>query len=228
MKKLALFIALATMFKSGFTQFQGSLTYETIATNKIVTVYSQNSTMARIDARIYPLKAGVPDSVNAKDQDPLIYDLKAGTQLTLHPKMSTAIKTFYSVFSSEKMMKMTPSDFTITLIGTEKVGNYNCKHFRLVIKKVYKDINLWITQDLGIANILVCPAFMYYTPGTIGKKVIEDAGGQGIVVKGTSGPQTINLVSYTKRTPPNSLFQVPSGYNTLDQTPTEQSILNKN
>jgi hypothetical protein len=228
MKKLTLSIFLAIILYQGFSQFQGTLTYETIYVNKTVTTYNQNSTMGRIDAKIYPMKGTVPDTANAKSQDPLIYDFNAGTQWTLHPNMSMAIKTFYTTLSTEKLMKMTPADFTVTLIGTEKVGNYNCQHFRLVIKKSYKDINLWITKDLGNANILICPAFLYYTPGCLGTSLIQAAGGNGVVVKGTSGPQTLNLVNYSKRTPPNSLFQVPSGYSSVDNTAAEQSLINKN
>jgi hypothetical protein len=219
MKKLSLLAVLSIFFFPAFTQFQGSLTYEQNATNKIVTTYYQNSTMGRIDAKIYPLlKNKVPDTANAKDQDPLIFDFNANREITLHSNMKMAITTLPNTFFFEKQMQMTSSDVTVKLVGSEKVGNYSCQHFHVMVKKSMKDLNIWITQDLGNANIIICPMFLYYTPGCIGTQMIQSAGGTGVVVKATSGPLTINLVSYTKRTPPTSLFQTPSGYQSVDHS----------
>lgn len=218
MKKLALLGILATYFFQAFSQFQGSLTYEQIATNKIVSTYYQAGTKGRMDARIYPLKNKIPDTVNAKDQNPLIYDFAANRVITLHPDMKIAVTTQFTTLMYEKLMKKTPADYTIKLVGSEKVGNYSCQHFHFVDKKSMKDLNIWITQDLGNANLIICPFFLYYEPGTIAAQVIQAAGGSGVVVKATLGPLTINLVGYTKRTPPNSLFQTPSGYQSVDHS----------
>jgi len=52
------------------------------------------------------------------------------------------------------------------------------------------------------------------------------AGGNGVVVKATSGPLTLNLTKYSKRTPPNALFKAPSDYSSQDNTALEQSMIN--
>ena len=218
MKKLSLLAFLTTFFFQAFSQFQGSLTYEQVATNKVVTTYYQNGNMSRIDAKIYPIVNKVPDTANAKDQFPLIYDLTANREITLHTDAKIAITTLPNTQRTEQLMKFTSKDIIVTLVGAEKVGNYSCQHFRVNIKKSMRDMNIWITQDLGNANMIILPMFLYYEPGCIGMQVIVQAGGNGVVVKATSGPLTINLVGVTKRTPPNNLFQTPSGYQSVDHS----------
>ena len=218
MKKLSLLGFLTTFFLQAFSQFQGSLTYEQVATNKVVTTYYQNGNMSRIDAKIYPIINKVPDTANAKAQFPLIYDFTANREITLHTDAKVAITTLPNTQRTEKLMNTTSNDISVKLVGAEKVGNYSCQHFHVVVKKSMRDMNIWITQDLGNANMIILPMFLYYGPGCVATQMIQQAGGNGVVVKATSGPLTINLVGVTKRTPPNNLFQTPSDYQSVDHS----------
>jgi len=218
MKKLSLLAFLTTLFFQAFSQFHGSLTYEQVASNIVVTTYYDNGNMSRIDAKIYPIKNKVPDTANAKDQFPLIFDIAANREITLHTDAKIAITTVPNTQRTEQLMKMTANDISVTFVGAEKVGNYSCQHFHVVVKKSMRDMNIWITQDLGNANMIILPMFLYYGPGCTATQVIQQAGGNGVVVKATSGPLTINLVGVTKRTPPNSLFQTPSDYQSVDHS----------
>jgi hypothetical protein len=218
MKKLSLLGLLTTFFLQAFSQFQGSLTYEQVATNKVVTTYYQNGNMSRIDAKIYPIKNKVPDTANAKDQFPLIYDFTANREITLHTDAKIAITTLPNTQMMEKLMNMTSNDISVKLVGAETVGNYSCQHFHVNIKKSMRDMNVWITQDLGNANIIILPMFLYFESGSMAMQILAQAGGNGVVVKATSGPLTINLVGVIKRTPPNKLFQTPSDYQSVDHS----------
>jgi len=218
MKKLSLLGLLTTFFLQAFSQFNGTLTYEQVATNIVATTYYQNGNMSRIDARIYPIKNKVPDTANAKNQFPLIYDFTASREITLHTDAKIAITTLPNTIMMEKLMGITSNDVIVKFVGAEKVGNYSCQHFHVNINKSKRDMNVWITQDLGNANILILPMFLYFESGSIAMQVLAQAGGNGVVVKATSGPLTINLVNVTKRTPPNSLFQTPSDYTSVDHS----------
>src|SRR5689334_17832171 len=118
MKKLFLLGFLTTFFLQAFSQFHGSLTYEQVATNKIVTTYYQSGSMSRIDARIYPIVNKVPDTAHAKDQFPLIFDFTADREITLHTDAKLAITTLPNTQMMEKLMGITSNDIIVKLVGT--------------------------------------------------------------------------------------------------------------
>jgi hypothetical protein len=62
MKRIFALALLANTLQSASAQFQGVLVYEAVFVNKVVTTFSENATMGRIDARTFKMKGGVVDS----------------------------------------------------------------------------------------------------------------------------------------------------------------------
>lgn len=76
MKKLtaaAIFLSLAT---SVFAQFEGVLTYDCTIKNKTLTTIYESKTKVLVEAKIYPMKAGIADIKEAKEQDPILFDFE--------------------------------------------------------------------------------------------------------------------------------------------------------
>ncbi|MDP4254746.1 MAG: DUF4412 domain-containing protein [Bacteroidota bacterium] len=217
MKKLTFMVILAASIRPAEAQFTGTLVYQsTTSTNFRLTTVHEKGNQARIDCRIYSLKSGVPDSSTGQDQDPLIDDFTANKETKLLYKQQVAsIGPFTDVWS-QKRLKISPAEISVTLVGTETINGYSCKHFIINWKISKKE--LWITQDLGTSPVYILPAFLYYHPGSVFLDKLIAAGGAGIVVKGVTGPANIILAHVDKTSPPSSVFAIPSGYSTRDVT----------
>jgi hypothetical protein len=216
MKKLTFLLILAASIRPAAAQFTGTLVYSSTNGSFFLTTVHEKGHQARIDCRIYSLKAGVPDSSTGQDQVPLIDDFSTNKQTKLLYKMQIAnIGPFNDVWMQNRM-KISAADVNVSLVGTETVNGYSCKHFIITMKKSKKEV--WITQALGTSPVYILPAFLYCHPGSVYLQQLIAAGGAGIVVKAVTGPATINLVSVDKTPPPSSLFTVPSGYSTRDVT----------
>ncbi|MES2650754.1 MAG: DUF4412 domain-containing protein [Bacteroidota bacterium] len=107
------------------------------------------------------------------------------------------------------------TNYSITVIGKEKVGKYNCTRIR--VKSKDKSFDVWNTKDL--------PAFKLPIENgqtNLDKKLadeLEKKGISGMVVKtvyfnpGTTTPKlTMELKKYETKPLSASLFKIPSGY----------------
>jgi Domain of unknown function (DUF4412) len=210
MKRIFALALLANTLQSASAQFQGVLVYEAVFVNKVVTTFSENATMGRIDARTFKMKGGVVDSSTGHNQNTLLYDFIANKQTQLLQKQMVASIGGYTDAFMQRQMHFDVNTVTVAFVGPEKIGKYNCKHFTLTMDKFNRD--LWITQDLGIPKLYILPGFLYYTPGNAILPKIIAAGGSGVIVKAVAGPVTSTLIGVQSGGPPASIFKVPPGY----------------
>ena len=106
------------------------------------------------------------------------------------------------------------NDLTITVIGSEKVGSYNCKHVRMTSKN--KSWDMWITKDLPNYN------FPLESDEAVNRKMMEllkSKSLDGVTVKvaflkpgTTTATTTMELVKYEVKSLDASLFKIPEGY----------------
>lgn len=137
--------------------------------------------------------------------------------LASHPGVSIVYNTFSKTYTEVKHDKKdSKSDnLTVTVIGNEKIGNYNCKHIRM--KSDTTSWDMWVTKDL--------PYFDYpfdKSNEAANRKIMEmlkSKSADGVPVKiaflkpGTStATMTIELLKYESKDLDESLFQIPAGY----------------
>jgi len=203
-------------FRFSFAQFEGVLTYDCTHTNKVVMTIYESPSKARVETQIYPLKNGVPDMANVNNQNVVIFDFAKKTEMHLLSYRNTATITQYTAVIGEQAMKLSDADIEVQTVGPEKIGQFNCTHFILKIKKAKKD--LWITNDLGNSNLLVASEFLYYPAGCMIADKLIKAGANGVVVKAQGDLLITNLVKYEKKSVASSSFQPPSNYSTVDNS----------
>ncbi len=122
------------------------------------------------------------------------------------------------------------TNYTITFIGREKIGAYNCSHMR--IKSNDKSFDMWLTKDLPAFNLPIDNNL-----ANIDKKLndeLESKGVSGMMVKtvyfnpGTATPKlTMNLIKYESKPLSASLFKIPSDYKESKGNPYKNMSLEK-
>jgi Domain of unknown function (DUF4412) len=223
MKKILFCTLLGCLLQKSFGQFTGILHYENDYETgpykgKVLTTIYESKSRARIESTNEQEKNGTTDIPKPKDQDVLLFDFDKQRKITLLSKMNIAVSMPLQPDPVEKMMESMGTTVTIEKLGQEKIGNYNCTHFIMsTINPKSKTANsgkkeFWITSDLGVSNILYVGVYLYYPQGSYLQKKLADAGATGVVVKWQSGSATCNLLSYEKKSPAASSFEVPSNY----------------
>src|SRR5579859_2870751 len=140
---LALFLSIGT---AGHAQFEGVLTYDCTIRNKTLTTVYESRTKVLLEAKIYPMKAGIADIREAREQDPILFDFEAKKATRIGAKHHETISSDLAPVTNDHNDKAKDGDITITLVGPEKIDAYNCQHFVVKIKNTTTE--LWITKDL--------------------------------------------------------------------------------
>ena len=223
MKKILFCLLLSCLFQKSNGQFTGILHYENDYESgpykgKVLTTIYESKSKARIESTNTQEKNGTADIPAPTDQNVILFDFDKQRKITLVTKMNMAVSTPLQPDPIEKMMESMGTTVSIEKIGQEKIGNYNCTHFMMnTINTKSKTANsgkkeFWVSTDLGVSNILYVSVYLYYPQGSYLQKKLSEAGVTGVVVKWQSGPATCSLVSYEKKTPADSGFEVPSNY----------------
>src|ERR1700741_206784 len=76
MKKLNILALSLITSTASFAQFEGVLTYDCTLKNKTITTIYESGSKVLLEAKIYPMKAGIADIKEAKVQDPVIFDFE--------------------------------------------------------------------------------------------------------------------------------------------------------
>jgi hypothetical protein len=206
MKKLTILaLILSTAFASS-AQFEGVLTYDCTIKNKTLTTLYESKTKVLVEAKIYPMKGGVADIKDAKEQDPVLFDFetKKATRVgTRHHEVATSD---LGPVTNDKNNKAKDEDITITLVGPEKIDDWSCQHFTVRIRST--TVDLWITKDLGASSVCILSQFDYYPAGSILFDKLKAAGGEGIVVRSKEGDVVVNLTNAQAKTVPPSYFDI--------------------
>jgi hypothetical protein len=233
MKKIILLFVISFILQKSFAQVDAMLVYENeysdnIATGKVTTTIYESKGKARIESTNAQTKSSFGAPVT-KDQNAIIFDFSTQKETHLNAKMNMAVSTAFTAVTMEQQMKTLGTDHTVQNLGAEKVGNYNCTHYAITTTNS-KNKNMppakkevWITNDLGNANIFFVGQYLYYPLGCDAAKKITDAGATGIVVKWqvedpvSKKPNICTLVSYQKKSLPASTFSPPAGYTVMQR-----------
>jgi hypothetical protein len=104
-------------------------------------------------------------------------------------------------------------DYTVEIIGQEKVGGYNCTHAKIKTKEQVFEI--WITKDIEGYNDLSNIAMLKTAKG-IDKALKSNEQLIGVMVRMKSTDKkeafTLDLVKFEKGNFPASMFEIPAGY----------------
>lgn len=137
--------------------------------------------------------------------------------LKKNPNEIIVLNSLSKSYTKRVIPKKNPNlgNYTITVIGKEKIGIYNCTHVR--VKNNNKSFDMWCTKDIPILNLGIVN-----NQANINKKLTEELekkGISGMMVKmvyfqpGAITPKlTMELKKYETKPLNASLFKIPSDY----------------
>lgn len=207
MKKLIILAFFLGIWRMGYAQFEGVLTYDCTIKNKTLTTIYESRTKVLLEAKIYPMKEGVADIRQAREQDPILFDFETKKATRIGARHHETASSDISPVTADRVGKLKDEDISIEVAGTEKMNGYNSQHFVVKIKGNTKD--LWITKDLGTSSVCMLSQFDYYPAGTLLYDKLKAAGGDGIVVRSKVGDIVVNLTNAQVKTVPPSYFEIP-------------------
>jgi hypothetical protein len=213
MKKLILVSSLLVFLQVAHAQFLGILYYDCTIKNKTMTTIYLAKTKVLLESKIYPMKGGAADIRAAKEQDDLIFDFDAGKVIRLVSKRKSAVTGDMAPVTDDRVGKLRDEDIAVEDKGEEKVGDYGCHHYNVKIKN--KNVELWITKDLGTIPIYMISQFDYYPAGSLLFDKLKAAGAEGVVVRSREDQVEVNLTNVQRKTVPASYFEIPSGYSKM-------------
>jgi Domain of unknown function (DUF4412) len=213
MKKLTLVVSLLALLQVAHAQFEGILYYDCTIKNKTLTTIYLAKTKVLLESKIYPMKEGAADISSGKEQDDLLFDFDAGKVYRLSAKHKVAATGDMAPVTADRVGKLKDEDITVEDKGVEKIGDYSCHHYNVKIKN--KNLELWITMDLGGTPLYMVSQFDYYPTGSLLYDKLKAAGAEGIVVRSKEADVVVNLTNVQQKTVPPSYFEVPTGYSKI-------------
>ncbi len=130
------------------------------------------------------------------------------------PDVAIVYNSMSTTYTETKRTSSGTSDFSVTVIGNEKVGQYNCTHVRM--SSSGSNWDMWYTKDLAGLNFPVDgdPAASRQMMEKLNSKGIS-----GMLVKlvffkqGTTTPgMTMLMTRYEAKPLDAALFAIPAGY----------------
>lgn len=104
-------------------------------------------------------------------------------------------------------------DYTVEIIGKEKVGNYNCTHAN--VKSKDGAFEVWTTKEIADYKELSNSSFMQkQTKGANKSFMTGELEGMMVRMKNLNNKEafTMDLVKFEKGNYPQSMFEIPAGY----------------
>ncbi|MFN8299845.1 MAG: DUF4412 domain-containing protein [Chitinophagales bacterium] len=169
---------------------------------------------------VYSQNGNTRSEVKFAKQEMQMVGSMATLILSSNPKviymLNEKAKTYTEVDASskEEYKDDDKAEYEVTLLGTEKVNGYNCKHIKVKRKGAKEGMEWWTTTEMtGYADYAKIKT--QYTSKSNMIKAIDAAGAMGVAVRiktgeGAEGMQ-IDLVKAEKRNNPDSLFSL-AGY----------------
>ena len=207
MKKLTAAVVFLSLATSAFAQFEGVLMYDCTIRNKTLTTIYESKTKALMEAKIYPMKGGIADIKEAKEQDPILFDFETKKATRIGQRHHEIATSALAPVTNDRNDKAKEEEITITLVGEEQIDPYKCQHFTVKIKNT--TVDLWITKELGASSVVMLSQFDYYPAGSILFEKLKAAGGEGVVVRSREGDVVVNLTNAQVKTVPPSYFDIP-------------------
>jgi hypothetical protein len=210
MKKLTLVIFLLVLLQAARAQFEGILMYDCTIKNKTLTSVYCARNKVLLESKIYPMKGGAADISAGKEQDDLLFDFDAHKIYRISSKHKAAISGDMGPVAADRFDKIKSDEISVEDKGAERIGDYNCHHF--VVKLKNKQLDLWITKDLGTTPLCMVSQFDYFPAGSVLNDKLKAAGADGIVVRSNIDDVVVNLTGVQRKTVPPSYFEIPGGY----------------
>lgn len=120
-------------------------------------------------------------------------------------KSYTEIKTLDDTIANE--------DFTIEIVGQEKVAGYNCTHAKIKTKEQVMDV--WTTKDISGYKEFYNATWVQSAAKGAGKAFASKEL-EGVMVRMKGGTKeasfTMELVKFEKGNFPKAMFEIPAGY----------------
>ncbi|HEY4337286.1 MAG TPA: DUF4412 domain-containing protein [Puia sp.] len=207
MKKLTLLALFLSFGMASFAQFEGVLTYDCTIRNKTLTTIYESKAKVLLEAKIYPMKNGIADIKEAKEQDAILFDFEAKKATRIGTKHHETATSALVPVTNDHNDKAKGDEITVTLVGEEQIAPYKCQHFTVKIKNT--TVDLWITKELGVSSVCLLSQFDYYPSGSILYDKLKAAGGDGVVVRSKEGDVVVNLTGAQVKTVPPSYFEIP-------------------
>jgi hypothetical protein len=207
MKKLTILALITCIGTAASAQFEGVLTYDCTIKNKTLTTIYESKSKVLLEAKIYPMKAGIADIKEAREQDPILFDFEKKKATRIGTRHHEIASSDLAPVTNDRNDKAKDEEINISLVGTEKIDAYNCQHFTVKIKNT--TVDLWITKELGASSVCLLSQFDYYPAGSILYNKLQAAGGEGVVVRSKEGEVVVNLTNAQVKTVPPSYFEIP-------------------
>lgn len=104
-------------------------------------------------------------------------------------------------------------DFTVEILGKEKVGSFNCTHAK--VKSKDTEFEVWTTKDIADYKELYNSSFMQkQTKGANKSFMSGELEGMMVRMKNINNKEafTMELMKFEKGSYPQSMFEIPAGY----------------
>lgn len=183
--------------------------YDCTIKNKTLTTVYVAKTKVLLESKIYPMKGGAADISAGKEQDNLIFDFDAKKVYRISSRNKVAATGDLNPVTADRFDKARSEDISVDDKGEEKIGDYGCHHFIIKIKN--KDLELWITKDLGVTPLFMITQFDYFPKGSVLFEKLRASGAEGVIVRSKMDDVVVNLTSVQRKTVPSSYFEVPTG-----------------
>lgn len=226
--RLLAVVGLALTAGTASAQFGGKLVYQIVKPTVVLTMtYYQSGNNVHVEAYSMEVKKGAVDSSTFSVQDTILFDLTKNTETHLQRQTGRAIISPYTatIIAQTAYGKTIPPP-TVQLVGPDTANGYTCTHYiekypgAKPFGQTQRDI--WVTNALGNAGILVMGSYLYYTPGSPQLQALNAAGCVGVVVRtkisGLGQVAVMNLISVDTKRLLASLFQIPSYYSIIDNS----------
>ncbi len=124
-------------------------------------------------------------------------------------------KTYNEVDAAKSGETGNNEEYEITLLGKEKINDYNCVHVKIVYQKSHHTSEMWLSKDVrGYGSFTTVKN--KYMGGTKFFEALKAKGAEGFVVRmliatGRGGNMQMDLVKAEKKDVSESLFSY-SGY----------------
>src|SRR5258708_37096466 len=115
MKRLTILALALIVGTAGHAQFEGILTYDCTIKNKTLTTIYESKSKVLLEAKIYPMKAGIADIKEAREQDPILFDFDAKKATRIGSKHHEIATSALAPVTNDRNAKAKNGANTITL-----------------------------------------------------------------------------------------------------------------
>lgn len=216
----AVFTTLLGIAQTGGAHIEYKLTSDVGANGNIAVYFMDGNSRTEMVMNIPQLPGGgiSMTSITQKDKP------------TIHYQINEKNKTYKEIVSnpSDKAAEEN-QECVVTVLGHEKVGNYNCTHVN--VKQGKTNHEMWTTTEIPDYKTYATNKSKYMGNEKM-RKALADKNADGFPAKmiykqegGHEGAMTMELVTFEKKPVPAEKFQIPAGYTKSEATTTTPGVV---